>query len=93
MTSHSCLVKGLYKTLSGIPPGQITQPLCRQQIGRLLELLDDIRNGRGQINHLAIMNDLAGILVKDATDKICVDLGHMVSSILEKYRDVFLTHI
>ena len=93
MTSHSCLVKGLHKTLSEIPPGQITQSLCRQQIGRLLELLDDIRNGRGQIDHLAIMNDLAGILVKDATDKICVDLGHMVSSILEKYRDVFLTHI
>ena len=93
MTSQLCLVKKLYKTLSEIPSGQITQSLCRRQIGRLLELLDDIRNGRGQTDHLAIMNDLAEILVKDAADKICVDLGHMVSSVLGKYRDVFLTHI
>jgi putative selenate reductase YgfK subunit len=93
MTSQPCLVKKLYKTLSEIPPGQITQALCRQQIGRLLGLLDDICNGKGQTDHLTTMNDLAGILVKDATDKICVDLGHMVSSALEKYRDVFLTHI
>lgn len=93
MTSQPCLVKKLYNTLSEIPPRQITQSLCRQQIGRLLELLYDIRNGRGQTDHLAIMNDLAGMLMKDASDKICVDLGHMVSSALGKYRDVFLTHI
>jgi len=93
MTSQPCLVKNLYEKLSEISPGQITQSLCRQQIEKLLELLDDICKGRGQTNHLAVMNDLAGILVKDAADKICVDLGHMVSFVLEKFRDVFLTHI
>jgi putative selenate reductase YgfK subunit len=93
MTSQPCLVKKLYKTLSEIPPGQITQSQCMQQIGRLLEVLDDICNGRGQTDHLTIMNDLAGILVKDAADKICVDLGQLVLFVLEKYRDVFLTHI
>jgi len=93
MAIQPCLVKKLYETLSEIPPGQITQPLCREHIIRLSALLEDIRNGRGQRDHLAIMNDLAGILVKDAADKICVDLGHMVISALEEYRHVFLTHI
>ncbi|MGD8981320.1 MAG: FAD-dependent oxidoreductase [Desulfobacterales bacterium] len=93
MTSQPCLVKNLYEKLSEISPGQITRSQCRQQIEKLLELLDDICKGRGQTNHLAVMNDLAGILVKDAADKVCVDLGHMVSFVLEKFRDVFLTHI
>jgi putative selenate reductase YgfK subunit len=93
MTSQPCLVKNLYEKLSEISPGQITRSQSRQQIEKLLELLDDICKGRGQTNHLAVMNDLAGILVKDAADKVCVDLGHMVSFVLEKFRDVFLTHI
>jgi putative selenate reductase YgfK subunit len=93
MASQPCLVKKLYDTLSEIPPGQITQAICREHIIRLSALLAEIRNGRGQSSHLAIMNDLAGILVKDAADKICVDLGQMILSALEEYRHVFLTHI
>jgi len=93
MTGRPCLVKKLHETLSEIPLGQITQPLCREHIIRLQAILEDIRNGRGQRDHLAIMNDLAGILSKDAVDKICIDLGHMVISALEEERHVFLTHI
>jgi putative selenate reductase YgfK subunit len=93
MTAQPCLVKKLHETVSEIPSEQITQPLFRRHIIRLLALLEDICNGRGRTDHLAIMNDLAGMLVKDAADKICVDLGHMVRSFIEEHRHVFLTHI
>jgi putative selenate reductase YgfK subunit len=93
MTSHLCPVKKLFNTISEIPPGQISQSQCRQQIGRLLELLDDICNGRGKTDHIAIMIDMAGLLLKDAVDNVCADLGRMVSATLEKHRSVFLSHI
>ncbi|MBL7205640.1 MAG: FAD-dependent oxidoreductase [Desulfobacteraceae bacterium] len=93
MTNHLCPVKKLFNTISEIPPGQITQSLCRKQIGRLLELLDDICNGKGRTNHLAVMDNLAESLVKDGADKVCMDLGRIVASALDKDRDVFLSHI
>ena len=70
MTNHLCLVKKLFNTLSEIPPGQISQSQCRQQTGRLLELLDDICNGRGKTDHLTIMMEMAGLLVKDGADVV-----------------------
>jgi putative selenate reductase YgfK subunit len=93
MTSHHCPVKKLFNTISEIPPGQISQSQCRQQIGRLLELLDDICNGRGKTDCLTIMMEMAGLLVKDVADKVCVDLGCVVSAALEKHRGIFLSHI
>ena len=93
MTSRHCPVKKLFNTISEIPPGQISQSQCRQQIGRLLELLDDICNGRGKTDHMAIMIDMAGLLVKDGVDKVCADLGRVVSATLEKHRNIFFSHI
>ncbi len=93
MTSHHCPVKKLFNRISEIPSGHISQSQCRQQIGRLLELLDDICNGRGKTDHIAIMNDMAGLLVKDGVDKVCADLGRVISATLEKHRSVFLSHI
>jgi len=93
MTSPLCPVKKLFKTISEIPPVQITQSQCRPQIERLLGLLDDICNGKGQTDHLTIINDLVGLLVKDGANKVCADLGRVISSALEKHTDVFLSHI
>ncbi|MFO7556637.1 MAG: FAD-dependent oxidoreductase [Desulfobacterales bacterium] len=93
MTNHLCPVKNLFNTISEIPPGRVSQSECRSPVETLLGLLNDICNGTGRTGHLTDMDNLAGLLLKDTADKICVDLGHMVSSALEKYRDVFLTHI
>ncbi|MBW2603201.1 MAG: FAD-dependent oxidoreductase [Deltaproteobacteria bacterium] len=93
MTSHLCPVKKLFNTISEIPPGQIFQSQCRQQIKSLLELLDNICNGRGEIGHIAIMSDMAGLLLKDGVGKVCADLGRVVSATIEEHRSVFLSHI
>ncbi len=93
MTSSSCPVKKLFETISQIPPAQTTQSQCRKQIERLLGLLDGICNGKGQTGHLTIMNDLAELLVKEGANKVCADLGRVISSALEKHRDIFLSHI
>jgi putative selenate reductase YgfK subunit len=93
MTNHLCPVKKLFNTISEIPPGRISQSQCSQHIRRLLELLDDICHGRGKSDHLSIMMEMAGLLVKDGAEKVCVDLGRVVSDALEKSRGVFLSHI
>lgn len=93
MANYLCPVKKLFDTISEIPPSQILQYQCKQQIGKLLELLYDICNGRGKTDHLTILIETAGLLVKEDADKVCIDLGRVVSAALEQHRDVFLSHI
>jgi putative selenate reductase YgfK subunit len=93
MTNYLCPVKKLVNKISEIPSFQTPQSECRKQIQMLLELLDDICNGKGRTNHLAVMNNLAESLMKDDADKVCMDLGRIVASALDKDRDVFLSHI
>ena len=93
MTDYLCPVKKLLNTISEIPLGQISQSWCSLEVEKLLELLDDICNGRGKTDHLTIIMEKAGLLVKDGADKLCVDLGGRVSAFLEKYRSIFLSHI
>ena len=93
MTNHLCPVKKLFNTISEIPSGQISQSQCSQEVEKLLDLLDSICNGRGKPDHLTIMMEMAGLLVKEGAEQVCVDLGRVVSDALEKYRGVFLSHI
>lgn len=93
MTNHLCPVKKLFNTISEIPSGQISQSQCSQEVEKLLDLLDSICNGRGKPDHLTIMMEMAGLLVKEGAEQVCVDLGRVVSDALEKHRGVFLSHI
>ena len=66
---------------------------CREGIARLLEIIEDISGGRGSMNQLALLDELAAV-IKDST--MC-GLGQTVPnpvlSTLKYFNDEYLAHI
>ncbi len=94
MTNHLCPVKKLSHTISEIlASSRITQPQFRQNMEILLKLLDDICSGWGRTDHLPYMEAIAKILIEEGPDRVCVETGRKIASVLKEHRDLFLGHI
>ena len=94
MAINPCPVKKTSERISEIlASGRISQPRCREWLETLLKLLDDVSGGRAKTGHLSSMKALAQRLMDKGSDKTCIETGQMVSSALEEYAYIFLSHV
>jgi len=94
MDEHTCMVdvaKYFMKFLKEESCGKCF--ICRKGTQRMYEILDDISNGRGSLQHLALLEEL-GSVVKDTS--LC-GLGQTspnpVLSTLRYFRNEYIEHI
>ncbi len=66
---------------------------CRKGTQRMFELLDDIASGRGTLNHLKILEELALILKDVAMCGLGQTAPNPVLSTLKYFREEYLEHI
>lgn len=73
--------------------GSLAVPRCRRLGEELLELLEDVRWGRGGLDHYEAMVSIAGELAGETNDRGCVETGGDMLRRLVEQKEVFLSHI
>jgi len=89
-----CWVKETKDKVSKIiNSGQIANAWLRQRCLELQNLLEDVSCGRGTIQHLSLMTDLAETMLAEKADRAGREIGQLVSSALKDHQEVFRSHI
>jgi NADPH-dependent glutamate synthase beta subunit-like oxidoreductase len=94
MANPTCEVTNTIKQLSALlASGRLRHPRCRQRAEELLRLLEDVCWGRGGPDHYPAMENLAGLLVEEGVDSVCIETGQLMLAALGRHREVFTSHI
>jgi len=59
----------------------------------LLKFLDDICSGWGRTDYLPSMDAIVKMLVGEGSDRVSVETGRKIGTVLKEHRDLFLGHI
>ena len=66
---------------------------CREGTKRMLELLTDIVEGRGTVEHIELLEDLSSTISETALCGLGKSAPSPVSSTLKYFRDEYIAHV
>lgn len=81
------------KLIEVLSSDRIVGRQCEQKVERMLKLLDDVSRGRAKKGHLQSIETLADTLLEPGGEEICIQVGHLVNSVLSDHRDILLSHV
>lgn len=91
---NRCPVNETITGLEGsIESGALKDPRLRRIGEEILELIHDVAWGRAGREHVPAIKDLAQTIIDDATDNEAKQVGQMVASAVEKYEEIFTSHV
>jgi putative selenate reductase YgfK subunit len=94
MTDVSCIVKLTLERLSReIASGRLKHPWSRQRAIELVQLLEDVSQGRGGPEHFPAMKALSLKMADRVDSEIGREIGLSIGEVLKKNAEVFLSHI
>lgn len=94
MDEHTCMVdvaKYFMKFLKEESCGKCF--ICRKGTQRMYEILDDISNGRGSLQHLALLEELSSVVKDTSLCGLGQTSSNPVLSTLRYFRNEYVEHI